>query len=39
MINRTEKRKEYTELLRKYERTLMHKLKNIPDEKANRDKS
>lgn len=38
MINRTEKRKEYTELLRKYERALMHKLKNQIDEKAKRDK-
>jgi len=38
-MNRSEKRKEYTELLRKYERALMHKLKNKTDEKANSNKS
>ena len=40
MINRTEKRKEYTELLRKYERELQLKLRaNGNTEKTTRDKA
>jgi hypothetical protein len=37
-MNRSEKRKEYTEILRKYERELMQKLKSVKDGEKSKDK-